>query len=43
MISYVMMVGTLIKGKGKFVPVHIIKSHKESRSIVPPIPNLGTR
>jgi hypothetical protein len=37
------MVGSLIKGKGKFVPVHTVKSYRESRGTMSVILNLGTR
>ena len=43
MISCTMMVGSVTKGKGKFVPVHTMKAYRESRGIVPLILNLGLR
>ena len=43
MISCAMMVGSLVKGKGKFVPVHTIKSYVESRGTVPLNLNLETK
>ena len=34
--------GKIFRGKGKFVPVHIMKAYGGSGSIAPPILKLGT-